>query len=202
MTRKTKKRILVAAGTAFVLALGAGAWTYYQLTYFPDHLVAIEDGVLYRSQQPVGAEWHVLKTRNIRTVVNLRCESEDEPLLAEEKRACREAGVRYVSIPVGYVPLAADVETFLRVVQESPPVLVHCEHGRSRAGQMAGAYRVIVQGWDAERAFEEWVRRGGSRDKRYDLTRKLFLRLAQERQAWRERLSRPATTAPAKKTKQ
>ena len=38
------------------------------------------------------------------------------------------------------------------------PVLIHCEHGRSRTGVIIAAYRILAQGWTYEQALGEAAR--------------------------------------------
>ena len=46
---------------------------------------------------------------------------------------------------------------FLEIVNnnENWPVYVHCAGGRHRTGAMTAVYRMTVQGWDVDRAYEE-----------------------------------------------
>ena len=190
--RRPLRKTLLALGLLGALAgLCAGAAALWRTRYRPGRFVTVADGVLYRSRQPCGTQWRVLKRRGIRTVVNLRSPLSDPEAFRLEQEACRRAGARFVSIPVGLVPSSKQVRRFLRTVRAGPPVLVHCEHGRSRAGQMSGAYRIIEQGWSAEEAFAEWERLGGSRDQRYEPTRELFRKVQRLRPAWRQLLAGP-----------
>lgn len=56
------------------------------------------------------------------------------------------------------------VETFLRKVQaaerDGKKVLVHCMSGVDRTGFMCAVYRMRVQGWKFEQAYDEWVSEG------------------------------------------
>ena len=196
MRRPSRKTLLVLGALGALAGLCAGAGALWRIRCYPGRLVTVVDRVLYRSRQPCGTQWRVLRRRGIRTVVNLRSPLSDPEAFRREQEACRRAGARFVSIPVGYVPSSRQVRQFLRTVRTGPPVLVHCEHGRSRAGQMSGAYRIIEQGWSADEAFAEWERLGGSRDERYEPTRELFRKLQRLRRQWLSRLAGPeeATT--------
>jgi len=128
---------------------------------FIGRFYVVKEGVLYRCRQPEGLQWTILKRYGIKTVVNLRFEEEDPKAFAEEKDACAKAGAKFVNIPVGGIPPSEEkVRAFLRQVGTSAPVLVHCAHGRNRTSSMAAAYRVVFEGWDAQKALAEMADTG------------------------------------------
>src|SRR5262249_45716480 len=43
---------------------------------------------------------------------------------------------------------------------QNRPLLIHCQQGADRTGAMVALYRVVVQGWPAEKAVEEMTRGG------------------------------------------
>src|SRR5262249_62401605 len=43
---------------------------------------------------------------------------------------------------------------------QNRPLLIHCQQGADRTGAMVALYRVVVQGWTAEKAVEEMTQGG------------------------------------------
>jgi protein tyrosine/serine phosphatase len=189
---------------AAVIVVGA-AYAYYKLFYVGRFYV-IQKGVLYRSQQPRGLQWGVLKRHRIKTVVDLRSREQGPADFDEEQRVCAEAGVRFVSIPVeDLLPSEEQVEQFLMAVAGGPPVLVHCELGRNRTGFMVAAYRVVFQDWSVQSAVEEMEKYGADvKGQKGELTRQILTKLREHRQEWLRRVDpllpsvpRPGGTIPA-----
>jgi protein tyrosine/serine phosphatase len=54
-------------------------------------------------------------------------------------------------------PTPAQLAEFLQTVNDAArqPVYVHCVGGRHRTGVMTAVYRMVHDGWAADRAFEE-----------------------------------------------
>ncbi|MCC6876282.1 MAG: dual specificity protein phosphatase family protein [Sandaracinaceae bacterium] len=109
---------------------------------------------IWRGGQPDAEGVEGLRSRGIKTVVNLRHyhgESEGELV--------RAAGMRYERIALESTdpPTAAQVQQFLSIVQdaEARPVYVHCLHGVDRTGTMIAVYRIQEQGWQASDALAE-----------------------------------------------
>ncbi len=106
---------------------------------------------LYRSAQPKKEGFINLEKTGIKTVVNLRAHHSDEKLL-------KDTSLEHIRIKTD--PWAVKEEhivAFLKIATdpEKTPVLVHCRHGADRTGAMVAAYRVIVEGWDREKAIKE-----------------------------------------------
>jgi protein tyrosine/serine phosphatase len=183
--------IALAAAVASALAIW---WMVREHQEQSQAFLTVKEGVLYRSRQPDPMEGGKLSRLGITQVVNLRGRFEDEGVFDREEAVCRQAGVKFVNIPIGAVlPSDAQVETFLRlVVANRGATLVHCQKGKSRTGAMVASYRIVVEGWKPARAMEELLRLGDKSDAE-NLSEKeaLFQRLFKERQAWLGRIHKP-----------
>lgn len=107
---------------------------------------------VWRSGQPSRAGYQSLAAQGLKTVVNLRKESQvDKDFLPE--------GVRYFYIPItdSRPPTDAQAEEFLKIIADPNnwPVLVHCKNGEGRAGVMAALVRHSFDGWDYDRIMKE-----------------------------------------------
>jgi protein tyrosine/serine phosphatase len=73
---------------------------------------------------------------------------------------CLEENIRLYDFAFsGIFPPDARSTSWIRVLlkEEAPrPVLLHCRHGRERTGFIAAVYRMQVQGWTFEKAYQEW----------------------------------------------
>lgn len=91
------------------------------------------------------------------SIINLRQPTENGANLDAEAEAAKAAGVRFVHLPLnGASPDPAVVDQFLKAVvePENQPVLVHCASG-NRAAALWMIKRMVVDGWDADRAAAE-----------------------------------------------
>ena len=107
--------------------------------------------ILWRGAQPTAEGFRNLGAAGIKTVVNLRHDHDDLPLLAGTK-------LQYLWLPCRtWDPDDQNIVMFLRVLRDSAnwPVYVHCAQGRDRTGYAVGSYRIVVQGWPAEDAIAE-----------------------------------------------
>lgn len=98
-----------------------------------------------------------VKKLGFASIINLRQASEPGADIDAEAAAAKEAGIRYVHLPLnGASPEPSVVERFLEAVVEpaNQPVLVHCASG-NRASALWLIKRMVVDGWDAERASAE-----------------------------------------------
>ncbi len=118
------------------------------------NLYRIEDG-LYRAAQPTAKGFQELAALGVKCVLNLSGPVDD-------------AYVEKGSLKLYHVPMSALGLRDDRVLQalkimadpQNRPLLIHCQQGADRTGAMAALYRVVVQGWTAEKAVEEMTRGG------------------------------------------
>jgi len=114
----------------------------------------VADG-LYRGGQPERLGFEYLKTSGIKTVINLRMENDEEPMV-------RGLGMNYVHIPVNdmkpwsKIPQSA-IEQYFKVLEDPSnyPIFFHCQRGADRTGAMAGFYRIGMEGWEPAKAYSE-----------------------------------------------
>ncbi|MEA2204162.1 MAG: tyrosine-protein phosphatase [Blastocatellia bacterium] len=119
----------------------------------------------YRGSQPRISEYAQLKSLGIKTVIDLRKDSEPE-----EPARVRELGMQYFNIPLKASVAANEEQTayFLKLANDPAnwPVYVHCKGGRHRTGALTAIYRITHDGWTAAQAYEEM--------KQYDFNSGLF----------------------------
>lgn len=143
-----KQRILFSA-----LAMSAGCAASSELAVPNVHTVT--PGVLIRGGQPDEAGLVALKqTYGVTTVVNLNDQS-----TRSEGALCRAAGLEYVALPSNpFHPEREKLESFLRAIEATHgrgAVYVHCAQGMDRTGVAVAAYRIVDNGWSADRANDE-----------------------------------------------
>jgi uncharacterized protein (TIGR01244 family) len=98
-----------------------------------------------------------LKKMGYASIINLRESSEQGAEVDAETAAAKEAGITFIHIPMNRTtadPAVAD--KFLQAIREpaNNPAFVHCGSG-NRAAAMWMIKRMVVDGWDAERAGTE-----------------------------------------------
>jgi len=109
----------------------------------------------FRGAEPRDEEYARLASAGVRTVIDLRSHDVD----AEDRLLVERAGMTYVQIPMTthVPPTSAVIARFLELVDDPQrqPVYVHCVGGRHRTGVMTAVYRMVREGWAADRAFKE-----------------------------------------------
>lgn len=109
---------------------------------------------IYRGGQPKGDDYRELVALGVKTIVDLRGDHErDAQALAER------AGLRYINLPLApkRYPQADAAQRFLAIVNDQAnwPVYVHCAGGRHRTGALLAVYRMEMDGWNIQRAYQE-----------------------------------------------
>jgi protein tyrosine/serine phosphatase len=111
---------------------------------------------LYRGAQPTAAGFQRLHDMGIRTIVNVRGGDID-------RHAMGDLPFDYRQRPMSpWSPCDDDVLWFLKIATDAdtPPVFLHCQHGADRSGYLVAMYRVVVEGWDRQRAIDEMTAHG------------------------------------------
>ena len=109
---------------------------------------------LYRGAQPSESDYKALAGFGIKTIIDLRNDSE-----SYARSAAEAAGLKYYNISLNGVSAPTDeqVAQFLKIVNDpaSGKVYFHCKAGIHRAGTMGAVYRINHDGWDYDKAFAE-----------------------------------------------
>jgi protein tyrosine/serine phosphatase len=147
-----QKLFVVTLGLLFALTANASIVRFAQVT-----------PTLYRGGQPeTEADYEMLKSMGIRTIINLR---RDDTVPVEQAIAER-LGFRFVNLPIrGYEYPSVDTVNAALALLDDPsagPIFLHCKHGKDRTGLVYGLYRVHTQGWSKQQAFDEMLAFGFS----------------------------------------
>jgi uncharacterized protein (TIGR01244 family) len=103
-----------------------------------------------------------LKREGFTAVINLRRAEEPGANIDESRSAAERAGLKYIHLPFdGHAPSPAVADAFLAAVTDpsNAPVYIHCA-AAGRVGAVWLIKRVLVDGWDIERATTEAKRIG------------------------------------------
>ena len=109
---------------------------------------------LYRGAQPNSRNYEQLAALGVKTILDLREDAKDGARAEAER-----AGLRYINLPLKdkQYPQTDAASRFLEIINDSAnwPVYMHCAGGRHRTGVMGAVYRMSIDGWDVEQAYQE-----------------------------------------------
>jgi tyrosine-protein phosphatase SIW14 len=109
----------------------------------------------FRGQQPEGRDYADLAAAGIKTVIDLQADGDN----FDEAQRVKAAGMTFYRIPMTthVWPTNEQLAEFLQIVNDpaQQPVYVHCKGGKHRTGIMTAVYRMELDGWTADRAFQE-----------------------------------------------
>jgi protein tyrosine/serine phosphatase len=112
----------------------------------------------YRGAQPKGRDYGDLAALGVKTIIDLQDVDGDR----NESVMAKAAGLAYYRIPMSThrAPTDEQLARFFKLVNDpaAQPVYVHCKGGRHRTGVMTAAYRMAVDGWTPDQAFDEMKR--------------------------------------------
>ena len=95
--------------------------------------------------------------RGYKAIINLRLANEAGAAVDEARAAAAQAGIRYIHLPFNLAkPDEAVVDQFIAAVSDEAnlPVFIHCASANRAAGLWL-IKRVVVDGWDQEKAEAE-----------------------------------------------
>jgi protein tyrosine/serine phosphatase len=118
--------------------------------------VAVVENQITRGGHPDLNELH-----NFKTIISL--EAPSKPVEAEKKKA-QELGINFInsSMDVHQAPEDSQVNAIIAIMKDpkNQPLLIHCFHGEDRTGLIVGLYRVYVDGWTQDAAYQEMLKMG------------------------------------------
>lgn len=98
-----------------------------------------------------------IKKMGFASIINLRQANEPGAAIEAEAAAAKAAGVKYFHVPFnGQAPDPAVADQFLAAIRSpgAEPAFIHCAGG-NRAATMWLVKRLVVDGWDVDRATTE-----------------------------------------------
>ncbi|HWE38170.1 MAG TPA: dual specificity protein phosphatase family protein [Isosphaeraceae bacterium] len=169
---KVDRRVWARRGLWVVLALGLGAlaWHHGHDYLFPEKLVEVVPGKVYR-----GAWQHdwpmrqIVRDHKIKTIIAL-AHPPGDPMAVREEALAKEMGVRWLHLPIveevidGHETTVADAIDRAAAAVADPanqPVYFHCHHGVNRAALVQMAFRMRYCGWSLDQALDEIRRTTG-----------------------------------------
>ncbi len=142
---------------------------------------------LYRGARPDSFEsFESLQKLGVKTVINLQGgdikdgtfgfiagliqTGEHDEWIRFERKTVQSLGMNFVRFPMNSLAPIKDYKTGREIGKllnfiadpKNQPVFVHCEHGADRTGLIVALYRVFMQGWPKDKAYQEMLDRGHS----------------------------------------
>jgi protein tyrosine phosphatase (PTP) superfamily phosphohydrolase (DUF442 family) len=148
----THRRQSALAGLVLVAALTTFA---FRNPWFRGNFGVVDDGLVYRSAQPLAGLGDLVAAKGIATVLNLRGGSDKDPWYADEVAATTRLGVDFYDLPLVATerPTRAQLLGVIDVLERCKyPLLIHCKSGSDRTGLVSGLYLMTKKGVDPVRA--------------------------------------------------
>lgn len=145
-------RKLALIGLAAVASLVIYA---FRNPWFRGNLGVVDEGVVYRSAQPLGGLADLVAGKKIATVLNLRGGSDADPWYSAEVAALGRLKVDFYDLPLVATvrPSRKQLLSVLDVLDRCKyPLLIHCKSGSDRTGLVSGLYLMSRKGVDPARA--------------------------------------------------
>jgi len=121
---------------------------------------------IYRGGRPTEEGIKELKKLGIKSILNLEKGffNNTPKYVKREERLAKEAGIIFLNIPMHplFSPKEADIEEAIKKLTDPSlyPIYVHCERGSDRTGIVIAAYRIKIEGWSYQKAYEEMKKFG------------------------------------------
>ncbi len=159
--------IAIILSVAAVIAFCIYWDTSLRHDFFPRNWGMIENGVLFRSGQlsPALIE-RTLAEHHIKTILFMSGDKVWQPDIAAELSATKKLGIERLNLPLGgdgTGPVhyyATAVSIMAKNAKAGVPTLVHCHTGSQRTGGAVVYYRIFVDGWTGQQAYDELIAYG------------------------------------------
>ena len=96
-----------------------------------------------------------------KTIINI--ETKGKAVDAEKRRAA-QLGIQFYAseMSVYHEPTDERIQNIINILKDknNQPLFIHCLHGQDRTGLVVGLYRVYVDGWAPEAAYQEMIEKG------------------------------------------
>ncbi len=117
---------------------------------------------IYRGGRPSAADIPILQSQyKIHTIVDIE---DDTKVIDTEQQTAIGIGMLFLPTPLGSFnkPTDEDVNQILVELQNPSnfPIFLHCHYGEDRTGMIIGLYRVEIQHWTADAAYQEMLTNG------------------------------------------
>lgn len=102
-----------------------------------------------------------LVSLGIKTIVNLESGFfiEKPKQVEKEQLWVEKAGIRYFKVPMNPIddPEERDIALALNLITnpQNQPVFIHCKYGKDRTGIVVATYRLEINKWKLEQAYQE-----------------------------------------------
>lgn len=155
--------VLVVVVLVVLTVIGTVIWRRVLMDrYRSKRLAVVIPGQVYRSGQiSIYRIEDDLKRLKIRRIVSLGGYDPNDRQIVKEAEVARKLGItlHYHTLNGWGTGAISDYANALKEIQRArsagEPVLVHCAAGTNRTGAAIAFYRMLVQGWSADRAMQE-----------------------------------------------
>ncbi len=171
MTPRTRRRWLWPV-VLVALVLGGAIWIWEEV--LEDRFVPRRWGVVVQQQVYRSGRLHpalvrrMLEGHEIGLVISLidlgAAGPTDRAADAAEQETCEALGIERRVYPLqgdgtgDIANYAGAIASIVEATRRGERVLVHCAAGSQRTGGVVACFRVLVQGWEPQRALEEMAR--------------------------------------------
>lgn len=124
---------------------------------------------IYRGGRPSEEAIKELKKLGIKSILNLEkgIFNKIPSYIKKEKKLAEEEGLIFLWVPMHplFAPKQKDIEKAISYLTDPSlqPIYVHCERGSDRTGIVIAAYRIKINGWTYQEAYEEMKKYGHRR---------------------------------------
>jgi tyrosine-protein phosphatase SIW14 len=141
-----------------LIALGLCGCATQQISHGIPNLAQVEPGV-WRGGQPDFEGWQYLKSLGIKRDLKLNIIHGASDALAISN------GMQVIYLPINFEQMTIgkpDPNKLNAAIAAIEPdgTYIHCERGQDRTGLIVGAYRVKVEHWTKENAYQEMLTHG------------------------------------------